>query len=148
MNKLLAQIIKFGFVGVLCFFIDFAVSYVFVALLRSIIGNDYAALAGAFMGFTISVIVNYLLSMRYVFTRNENLGRKKEFIIFIILSLVGLGINELVIWICTNIYNAKPDLAVIIDFLTWFAASKVLATVIVMVYNFVSRKIFLEKHEK
>lgn len=147
LKKLLAQIIKFGFVGVICFLIDFAISTGLVALLRGAIGENAAALAGGFFGFTISVVVNYILSMKYVFTRNEELGRKKEFVIFIILSIIGLGINELVIWICTKIYNANPNLADIIDFVAWFAAAKIIATAVVMVYNFISRKIFLEKHE-
>lgn len=146
MNKLLAQIIKFGFVGVISFLIDFITSTGTVALLRGIAGGAAAALAGGFVGFTISVIVNYILSMRYVFIRNEELGRKKEFAIFVILSIIGLGINELVIWVCTKIYNANAELAVIIDFVVWFAFSKIIATAIVMVYNFISRKIFLEKH--
>ena len=147
MKKLLAQIIKFGFVGVICFLIDFAISTGLVALLRGAIGENAAALAGGFFGFTISVVVNYILSMKYVFTRNEELGRKKECVIFIILSIIGLGINELVIWICTKIYSANPNLADIIDFVAWFAAAKIIATAVVMVYNFISRKIFLEKHE-
>ena len=109
LNKLLAQIIKFGFVGGLCFVIDFAISTGLVAVLRNIIGEDLAALIGAFCGFTISVVVNYILSMKYVFTRNEELGRKKEFVIFVILSLIGLGINELVIWICTGVYSANAN---------------------------------------
>ena len=148
LNKLFAQIIKFGFVGVISFLVDFVISTGLVAILNGVTTKDFAALAGAFMGFTVSVIVNYILSMRYVFIRNEELGRKKEFAVFIILSLIGLGINELIIWICTRIYNANAGLADIIDFVVWFAASKIVATAIVMVYNFISRKIFLEKHEK
>ena len=143
----MAQIIKFGFVGGLCFLIDFAISTVIVAVLGNVLEHSTAALIGGFFGFTISVIVNYLLSMKFVFTRNEELGRKKEFIIFIVLSVIGLGINEIILWICSNIYSANPNLENIISFTVWFAMSKIFATAIVMVYNFISRKIFLEKHD-
>lgn len=147
MKKLFAQIIKFGFVGGLCFLIDFVISLALVKLLAYELSNSTAAVIGGFFGFTISVIVNYVLSMKYVFVRKEGLGRKKEFIIFIVLSVIGLGINEVILWGCANIYEANQAIADIVNFDGWFAASKVIATAIVMVYNFISRKIFLENHE-
>ena len=63
MKKLIEQILKFGVVGVVCFFIDFVITLVLSAICRSA-GMDTtpAALVGAFWGFTISVIINYLLS--------------------------------------------------------------------------------------
>ncbi len=57
-------------------------------------------LFSGFLGFTISVVVNYLLSMKYVFVRRDDLSRTKEFTIFVILSAFGLLINELVLYIC------------------------------------------------
>lgn len=147
MNKLLEQIIKFGFVGGLCFLIDFAISTVLVNILIASVSKSTAALIGGFFGFTISVIVNYILSMKYVFVRNEKLGRKKEFIIFIVLSVVGLGINEVILLICSSIYERNQFLGTTFRFTRWFAASKVIATAIVMFYNFISRKIFLEKKD-
>ena len=125
--------------------IDFAISTALVALLKGSVSNSFAALVGGFFGFTISVIVNYLLSMKFVFTRNEELSRKKEFVIFIVLSVIGLGLNEIILLICSTIYEANQVLMDTIDFTVWFAAAKVFATAIVMVYNFISRKIFLEK---
>lgn len=145
MKKLFAQIIKFGFVGGLCFLIDFAISYVVVALLVDAVSKGQAAAAGGFFGFTVSVIVNYVLSMKFVFVRNEDLGRKREFVIFVVLSVVGLGINEVILLACTRIYEANPFLETVFGFQSWFAVSKVIATAVVMVYNFISRKIFLEK---
>ena len=148
MKKLIEQILKFGVVGVICFAIDFLITLVVSALLRKT-GMDAttAALIGAFFGFTISVIVNYLLSMKFVFTRDENMSRKREFIIFVILSLVGLGLNELIIKGGMELYagmkTTYPGLSEADGIAT--ALAKVIATGIVMVYNFVTRKIFLEK---
>lgn len=169
MKKLLAQIIKFGFVGGLCFLIDFAISTVLFHMLNGIVTKKQATAIGGAAGFTISVIVNYVLSMKYVFTRKEDMGRKKEFVIFVILSVVGLGINEVILLLCSNLYEGNvllkdafhntvwlvlskvgasaPNDVDVNEFADtlWFAISKVIATAIVMVYNFISRKLFLEQ---
>lgn len=150
MKKLLEQILKFGVVGVVCFVIDFVITMVMSTVLREIfsMGTSQAALVAAFFGFVISVIVNYLLSMKYVFVRKEDLDRRKEFIIFVILSAFGLVLNEVIIKVCLDVVYvnwqwlrgfAGPTLAT--------AGAKIVATAVVMVYNFVTRKIFLEQKD-
>ena len=145
MEKLFAQIIKFGFVGGLCFLIDFVISTALFHLLINIISRSAATAVGGFVGFTISVVVNYVLSMKFVFERKEDMSRRKEFVIFVILSVIGLGVNEAILLACSAIYEESTALMAVFSDTLWFAASKVIATAIVMVYNFVSRKIFLEK---
>lgn len=146
MKELLTQIIKFGFVGGLCFLIDFVITMVVYQILKIAIPISAASTIGGFFGFTVSVVVNYLLSMKFVFERKEDMSRKKEFTIFVILSIIGLGINELVIWFCTSvIYSGSQTLQNVISDTLCVAVAKVIATAIVMVYNFVTRKIFLEK---
>ena len=61
MKKLMGQIIKFGFVGFLCFFIDYGV----MVFLTERFGVDYRLSCG--ISFTVSVIVNYLLSFSSFF---------------------------------------------------------------------------------
>lgn len=145
MKKLLEQIIKFGFVGVICFLIDFAISTGLFHLLNQITSRNVATAAGGFFGFTISVVVNYILSMKFVFERKEDMSRKKEFVIFVILSLIGLGLNEVILLACSAGYEASAFLSAAFNDTLWFAVSKIIATAIVMVYNFISRKIILEK---
>ena len=145
MKKLLAQIIKFGFVGGLCFLIDFVISTALFHLLINITSRSAATAVGGFVGFTISVVVNYVLSMKFVFERKEDMSRRKEFVIFVILSVIGLGVNEVILLACSAFYEESTALMEVFSDTLWFAASKVIATAIVMVYNFVSRKIFLEK---
>lgn len=145
MKKLFAQIIKFGFVGGLCFLIDFVISTALFHLLINITSRSAATAVGGFVGFTISVVVNYVLSMKFVFERKEDMSRRKEFVIFVILSVIGLGVNEVILLACSAVYEGSTALMEVFSDTLWFAASKVIATAIVMVYNFVSRKIFLEK---
>lgn len=126
MKKLLAQIIKFGLVGFLCFFIDYGI----MVFLTEVAGVHYLLSSG--ISFTVSVIVNYVLSLTYVF-ETEQKNRVKEFIIFVVLSVIGLGINQVLMWFCVDILGI------------FYMISKIGATAVVMVYNFITRKMILEK---
>lgn len=148
MKKLIEQILKFGVVGIISFIVDFVITMVVSTVLRTLLhmGTSKAALIGAFFGFVISVIVNYILSMKYVFERRDDMDRKKEFVIFVILSAFGLVINELIILLCIDvIYNNWLWLQSWVNDTLATAGSKIVATGVVMVYNFITRKIFLEK---
>ena len=159
-NKLFAQILRFGVVGFLCFFIDFIITNVIALILRRAgVDTTHAAMIGALFGFIISVVVNYILSMHFVFERKEDLDRRKEFIIFVVLSVIGLGLNELIILVCMSMIMNIGWCGAFTQWCTYIAGfvfpmtfdgmatagSKVIATGIVMVYNFVTRKMFLEK---
>ena len=150
MKKLIEQIMKFGVVGVICFFIDFVITLGVSTALRAM-GTDVktAALIGAVLGFVISVIINYILSMKFVFERRDDMDRRKEFVIFVILSLIGLGINELLIALSIDVVYVHVK--VLANYLSpgmATAFAKIVATGVVMVYNFITRKIFLEKKEE
>ena len=127
MNKIFTQLMKFGIVGVVATIIDFSV----LTILTEVFGVHY--LASAAIGFTVSTLFNYIASMRYVF--NSRFGpheKRKELIIFILLSVVGLGLNQFFMWLFVEFFSI------------FYIFSKVLATVLVMAWNFVSRKIFIE----
>ncbi len=126
MKKLIAQFMKFGVVGVIAFIIDYGV----MIFLTEVFGVPY--LISTTVSFVVSVIFNYFASMRYVFERRDDMSRKREFIIFVVLSVCGLGINDLFMWL-------------MVDFLFIdYRISKIVVTFIVAVWNFVTRKIFLE----
>ncbi len=142
MKKLIDQILKFGVVGIIAFFIDFGI----FKLLSSVFGVYY--LVANFFGFTVSLIFNYTASMAFVFERKEDADRKKEFAVFAILSIIGLLLNELIIFICIEgIYYHVPILNGFMSRQWAETFGKVIATGIVMVYNFITRKVFLEKKE-
>lgn len=141
MSKILQQFLKFGMVGVLCFFIDTG-----LYTLCNFAGVPY--LISGVIGFSVSVVVNYLLSMKYVFVRRDDLSRKKEFVIYLILSIIGLGLNELILYTCVDvIYRNWTWLRQVMPVRAAELLAKIGATGIVMVYNFVTRKIFMEKRE-
>ena len=145
-KKLFAQILRFGVVGGLSFLIDFVITLIVSAACRAF-GMDVATAAtvGGLFGFCISLVFNYLMSMKFVFERREDMDRKKEFAIFALLSLIGLGINEMILYFGVIICD-KAVPALVDDYPSAVtAAVKMVATGIVMVYNFISRKMTLDK---
>lgn len=142
MKKLFQQMIKFGMVGAFCFVIDYAVTVV----LYNFLGIHY--LITSTLGFVISVVFNYFLSFRFVFQRKENLNRKLEFVIFVFLSVVGLVLNEILMYVGVEIIYVKWKwIQNMLPQKYTVAIVKIFATGVVMVYNFVTRKLFLERKE-
>ena len=73
MKNLIQQFLKFGVVGVIAFVVDFTVTMLLYNVIRRLTGFEYSEMVGSFFGFIISVIVNYVLSMHFVFERREDL---------------------------------------------------------------------------
>ncbi|MBQ6844878.1 MAG: GtrA family protein [Agathobacter sp.] len=122
------QYAKFAVVGITSLMVDYGV-LVFLTE-NTVLGLDYFQ-ASAF-SYTISIFVNYILSMKYVFHGREDMSRMKEASIFFVLSLIGLFLNQMVMWFaveCLGIY---------------YAAAKLLSTLMVTNYNYISRKKFFE----
>lgn len=147
-KKLIIQILKFGVVGGLSFVIDFVITLIVSTVARNLGMNvENAATLGGLFGFMISLIFNYIMSMKFVFERKDDMDRKKEFMIFALLSLIGLGINELILFFGVKICNSAIP-AIVDEYPTIVTAGvKIVATGIVMVYNFISRKLTLEKKD-
>lgn len=123
--KLLVQIFKFIIVGGIATIIDWIIYYIcyhFIGI-EPLIAN--------IISFTISVIYNFWASIKYVFDVKGN--NKRNFIIFIVFAVIGLGLNEIIIFLLHNKLSWNAMLV------------KIIATAIVMVFNFVTRKKLLEK---
>jgi len=120
---------KFGVVGGIAFVIDYGL----MIILTEVFGVPY--MASTTISFIVSVIFNYFASMRYVFKRRDEMSRHKEFLIFITLSAIGLVWNDLLMW-------------VFVDTLTIdYRIAKIVVTMVVTIWNFVTRKIFLEARD-
>ncbi|MGN0482375.1 MAG: GtrA family protein [Lachnospiraceae bacterium] len=124
---LIKQAFKFGIVGVVSTVIDMGLYYVFY----SFCGIYYVT--AATLSFLISLVFNYVCSMKYVFVGKKDANKVREFLIFFILSAIGLGMNDFLIWLLHGKYHLGKMIA------------KIFATAVVMVWNFVSRKIFIEE---
>lgn len=137
MKKLMEQIVKFGIVGAIATVVDMGV----LILLKELFGiNPNIAAA---ISFTISVVFNYICSMKFVFERRDDMSRQKEFIIFLVLSIIGLVINEAIM---IGLDGRLEFLKSWVLIYRWeYMLRKVVATLVVLIWNFVSRKLLLEK---
>ena len=90
-SKLGQQIIKFGAVGFLCFFIE----YVLLILFKELLG--WPVIAANTLAFTVSAIVNYILSILFVFDTDKKANQGKQFAVFFIFAVGGLILNNVVL---------------------------------------------------
>lgn len=128
-KQLFHQFLKFGLVGAIAFVIDYTGLMILSQLLHM------HPIAAATISFALSVCFNYVASMHYVFERRDDLSRKREFVTFVVLSTIGLILNDIIMGIGTG-FLGSGALAVTIN--------KIVATCIVFIWNFWSRKHFLE----
>lgn len=126
MGWIIKQIVGFGFVGVICFIIDYAL----MVILTELFSVNYLLSCG--ISFFISTVVNYVLSMKYVFSSKKNITKTKEFTLFVIMSTIGLILTEVLMKCFVDKFKIH------------YMVSKIVVTAIVMVYNFVTRKVFLD----
>ena len=121
------QILKFIIVGGIATVLDYLIFYISCNLL-----NIYPLISNI-LSFSVSVIYNYLASVKWVFDVDSSKNKKQLFFEFMFLSIIGLFLTEIIIYI-------GIELLIINEMIIKFIAS-----LIVMVFNFVTRKMFLEK---
>lgn len=125
---MILQIIKFGIVGIIATFVDVGV----LVALKEFLHID--VLVSSAIAFCVSVAVNYILSMTFVF-KSKNQDKIREIVVFVLLSVGGLCLNQLILWIGVKFTPV------------YYLIVKLFALVIVSVYNFITRKIFFESKE-
>ena len=130
LTDLFFQLLRFGAVGVICFLID----YLLMLFLTEVCGVAYLLSCG--ISFTVSAVVNYVLSMRFVFSRTVEMDRRVEFLLFFLMSAVGLVLTELLMLLFVECFAVH------------YALAKIVVTAIVMAYNFISRKLLFERKRK
>jgi len=123
-DSTLVQFIRYGFVAVAAFAVDFGVYALEVR------GFNIQPVLAATFSFTLGLIVNYLLSVRWVFAQRSR-SRRFEIITFFAIGLVGLGLTDFIIWALAIRMNQDELIA------------KLIATAIVFFWNFGARKIIL-----
>lgn len=120
------EVFRFLAVGGGCFLLE----YVLLYTLTEYAGLD--PLISAPIAFTISLIVNYILCVYVVFHAEKQTGM--QMFLFIFTSLLGLGINQAVMWFFIDIIGL------------WYMFSKIIASAIVMVWNYITKRYILHGH--
>ncbi|WP_211224443.1 GtrA family protein [Eremococcus coleocola] len=126
-QHLIKQIMDFAIVGVIATVIDYMI-FVFI---YNLLGWHYNV--ATVIAFSLSTIFNYWASMKYVFkSKYAKEDRHREFMIFVGLSIIGLILNVVLMRFSVETLQIIPNIA------------KILVTGVVMVFNFVTRKLLLE----
>lgn len=126
-DSTLIQLFRYGFVGGFAFIVDYGTLYV----LTEFFGVHY--LLSATIAFLFGLVVNYLLSIAWVFDSHKSESRWTEFMVFAIIGIVGLGLNALIMYLFTDVICIH------------YLVSKLVSTVMVFFWNFFARKIILFK---
>lgn len=129
-ERILRQMAKFVITGVIATAIDWVIFYVLVY------SAQMDPLVAQIFSFLVSTLFNYYSNTKWVFNTTKNKTRKRLVTEFFILSAIGLGISEALLALFINLLDMNDMLA------------KIITTAIVMVFNFVTRKLFLEDRRK
>lgn len=119
------QLLRYTVVGGLAFVVDFGSLF----LLTEYAGLHY--LLAAALAFMLGLTTNYLLSITWVFNERSLRSPAAEFLVFALLGVVGLGLNELLLFTLTGLFGLH------------YLGSKVIATGVTFAWNFLSRKFTL-----
>ena len=121
-DKLLVQFVRYFFVGGFAFVVDFGLLYIL---------TEYARLhylLSATLSFISGLLVNYIISCIWVFSNSKFKNRLVEFLFFAAIGVVGLLLNDALIWLFTDCIG------------THYMFSKIVAAAIVYLWNFFARK--------
>lgn len=149
------EIIRFLIVGGIATLCDYAIFYLLNIFLLPKINSTVLAkneglniFISTALGFGVGLLVNWFLQkFVYRYITDKQTKSKLVFLKFTILALFGLGLTELVMLL------AKPTFGtvtwhIIIDFDFWKLFFKVLMTLIVLIINYIGRKLFVFKMKK
>ncbi|MCK4654143.1 MAG: GtrA family protein [Candidatus Cloacimonetes bacterium] len=124
-DNTLIQLFRYTFVGGIAFIFDFSTLY----LLTEFFQVYY--LISAAIAFLLGLTINYVLSIFWVFKTRVIKSKWLEFGIFALIGIIGLGLNELIIWTFTEYVGFH------------YMASKIVSTLIIYLWNFFTRKYIL-----
>lgn len=125
-DNVFLQFFRYAFVGGWATVADWGV----FALFNNVLKIHY--LVSAPFAFLMGLTVNYLLSKKFVFSAaTEKKSATAEFTVYAIIGLIGLGLTMAIMSLLTEAVGLVP------------MVSKIIATAVVLVWNFVARKVVL-----
>ena len=124
-DNLIIQFFRYGFAGGVAFCVDFGLLYILTDFF-----HIYYLISAA-ISFIPGIAVNYLLSVHWVFNKRTVKNRKAEFLFFTLIGMVGLGWNELFMWLFTDVAGFH------------YLISKLFSTALGYIWNFSAKKFFL-----
>lgn len=120
-QRISLKIFRYFFVGGAAAVVDVGLFFLFAKLL----GYNYFVVGC--VAFSIATALNYFLSIRFVFRSGARFTRKIELVFIYFVSLVGLGLNQMILFGLIERLGAELML------------SKLVATASVFLWNFSAR---------
>lgn len=96
----------------------------------------YSSVLGTGMGFAVGTVFNYIMSVAFVFDHKEYAKTVGGAMLFLILSAIGFFIHMAGMWVFFE--HLKIN----------YWAVKIGITVIVLVFNYITRKVFIFRADK
>jgi len=138
MSNRLKEVIKFAFTGGVCFLIEYAALIILKEWLY------LSAVAATPIAFLISVVFNYLLCVKWVFSGAKE-GSRKAQIGFAVTSVMGLFLNWAIMWALTALFGENAVLLSLFGVeLKVYMLNKIIATGLVMVWNYFTKRWLLK----
>lgn len=125
LSLLAKQLFRYTIVGGIAFVADYGSLYVLTEYVH--LHHLYSAA----IAFVVGLTINYLLSTSWVFSVHKTGNRYVEFMVFALIGICGLGFNELIIYVGTDVCQLH------------YMASKIISTILVFFWNFFARKFAL-----
>jgi len=124
-DNAIIQFVRYTFASGVAFTIDFSSLFIFTDILK------IHYLISAAIAYLLGMSVKYLLSISWVFSKRRFERKHFEFGIFAIIGIVGLGLNEIIIWYFTEYIHFH------------YLLSKIFSACSVFLLNFSARKVLL-----
>ncbi len=150
-KQLFWEIFRFLLVGGTATIIDWAIAYVFYTWLLppALIGEVGSLLLSTALGFCVGLVVNWLLSVSFVFRQvkdEASVKSKGSFLLFTVIGVVGLVISELgmtLVPILPTIELFGSPMFLSAAWNWWIM--KAIMTAVVLVWNYIGRKLLIFK---
>lgn len=120
-QEIVKEFSRYFFVGLLCAVLDLAFLYFLVEFIH------LWYLLAAIISFSLITYGGYFLQRSFTF-RNTSENKKKQFTLFIVISVCGLVINTMSMYLFVSIFGI------------WYVFSNILIKAIVFLWNFLANK--------
>ena len=117
-TNLFIQFFRYTLVGGLAFVVDLVLLFVL---------TEYAH----WHYLVSATLVNYILSTQWIFRSSKIKNKKIEFILFGLIGVIGLGLNNVLLYFFTDLIGL------------YYMLSKLITAVLVYAWNFLGRRYFL-----
>lgn len=126
-NNWFAQLFRYTIVGGLAFVVDYGLLFILTEYFH------FHYLLSATISFIAGLVVNYMISTRWIFRHSKLENRMMEFVIYSLIGVIGLLVNNAMLYLLTDYLHIH------------YMFSKLITAAVVMGWNFVGRKVILFK---